>query len=320
MLQLPAHIETSVVPDFIKTGEELVGNTITEIPMLINPIFPKVGVVAIAGSSDTGKSSLLRQLGMDIVSGKENFLGFRISATYRSVIYVSTEDDEFAISSLIKKQNVGNLSPETFRGLRFIFDTDKLYQKINSELERQPADVIIIDAFSDLYSGDLNRVNEVRNYLHGFVGVANKYSCLIVFLHHTSKRTENLPPSKNNLIGSQGFEGKMRLVIELRKDFQNPSSHLRHFCIVKGNYVPEDYKNRSYVLHFSDHFTFENTGQRVPFENLAPADGRQRNVASRERARELRATGLTIDEVFERMSEEGYSSARATVGNYVKGL
>lgn len=319
MLQLQAHVETSALPDFVKTGEELVGNAITEIPMLISPIFPKSGVVAIAGSSDTGKSSLLRQMGMDIVSGKEDFLGFRINAIHRSVIYVSTEDDESAISSLIKKQNVGNLPPAAFKDLRFIFDTEKLYRKITAELERQTADMIIIDAFSDLFGGDLNRVNEVRKYLHGFVGLANRYNCLIVFLHHTSKRTENLPPSKNNLIGSQGFEGKMRLVIELRKDLQNPSGHIRHFCIVKGNYVPEDYKNRSYVLNFSDNLTFENTGLRIPFESLASADGRQVNNEARDRARELRSEGLSVTQVFERMKDEGYTLCRATVGNYTRG-
>ncbi len=319
MLALPVHTNAPKLPDYIKTGEELVGNSIIDIPMLINPIFPKVGIVAIAGSSDTGKSSLLRQLGMEIVSGKDYFLGFRIMAEHRSVIYVSTEDDEFAISSLIKKQNNRDLTADKYRGLRFIFDTESLDQKIIAELEREPVDMIIIDAFSDLFGGDLNRVNEVRKYLHSFVGIANKYGCLFVFLHHTSKKTETLPPSKNNLIGSQGFEGKMRLVIELRKDFQNPTSPKRHLCIVKGNYVPEEFKNRSYVLTFSEHLTFENTGLRVSFESLAPSNGRQVNTEVRDRARELHEEGLTISEIHERMTVEGYSVGRSTIGNYVRG-
>jgi hypothetical protein len=318
MLQLPPHDPKSILPGYVRTGEELVGNTIAEVPMLISPIFPKVGVVAISGSSDTGKSSLLRQLGMDIVSGKEKFLGFKIYPTHRSVIYVSTEDDESALSSLIKRQNVGNLLPHNFKSLRFIFETDEIYQKIVAELERRPADMVVIDAFADLYGGDLNRVNEVRKYLHSFVEVANKYKCLILFLHHTAKRTESAQPSKNNLIGSQGFEGKMRLVVELRKDFANPSSHIRHFCIVKGNYVPEEYKNRSYALIFSDNLTFEDTGIRVPFEQLAPTNGRQANLEARERARELHTEGLAITEIHRRMVEEGYTLARSTIGNYVK--
>lgn len=310
--------EVRVYPDYVITGEELVSNNIIEIPKLIDPIFPKVGVVAIAGSSDTGKSSFLRQLGMDIVSGKENFLGFTINAEHRSVIYVSTEDDEYAISSLIKKQNVQNLPAENFRNLRYIFDTEDLQGKLISELDRQTADMVIIDAFSDLFGGDLNRVNEVRNYLHKFVGIANKYRCLIVFLHHTAKRTESIAPSKHNLIGSQGFEGKMRVVIELRKDFQNPGSSARHMCIVKGNYLSEEYKNRSFVLTFTQSLTFENTGHRVLFENLAPSDGRQTNLAARNRARELHADGLTVTEIHEQMLDEGFTTARSTIGNYVR--
>lgn len=310
--------EVRVYPDYVITGEELVSNNIIEIPKLIDPIFPKVGVVAIAGSSDTGKSSFLRQLGMDIVSGKENFLGFTVNAEHRSVIYVSTEDDEYAISSLIKRQNVQNLAAENFRNLRYIFDTEDLMGKLNSELDRQTADMIILDAFSDLYSGDLNRVNEVRTYLHKFVEIANKYRCLIVFLHHTAKRTESVAPSKHNLIGSQGFEGKMRLVIEMRKDFRNPGSNIRHMCIVKGNYLSETYKNKSFVLNFTQNLTFENTGQRIPFENLAPADGRQTNRAARNRARELQAEGLSVTEIYEQMREEGFTSGRSTVGTYVR--
>lgn len=310
--------EVRVYPDYVITGEELVSNNIIEIPKLIDPIFPKVGVVAIAGSSDTGKSSFLRQIAMDIVSGKEKFLGFTINAEHKSVIYVSTEDDEYAISSLIKRQNVQNLTADKYRNLRYIFDTEDLQGKLISELDRQPADMIIVDAFSDLYSGDLNRVNEVRTYLHKFVEITNKYRCLIVFLHHTAKRTESVAPSKHNLIGSQGFEGKMRLVIELRKDFQNPGSNIRHMCIVKGNYLSEEYKNKSFVLNFTQNLTFKNTGQRIPFENLAPSDGRQANLAARNRARELQVEGLTVTEIHDQMLDEGFTAARSTIGNYVR--
>ena len=50
-----------------------------------------------------------------------------------------------------------------------------------------------------------------------------------------------LLPSKHNAIGSQGFEAKMRVMMELRPD---PVRHdIRHLCIVKGNYLSEEYKH-----------------------------------------------------------------------------
>lgn len=311
--------KANVLPEYVITGETLVANSITEIPKLMEPLFPRMGLVALAGSSDTGKSTLLRQLAMEIVSGQNSFLDFRLIPEHKSVLYVSTEDDDYAISSLIKKQNYKNLSSECYKGLRFIFETTELDKKILAELNRQSVDVIIIDAFSDLYGGDMNRTNEVRTFLQKFANIAKTFNCLIIFLHHTSKRTETQTPSKHNMIGSQGFEAKMRLVIELRRDQMDPSGNKRHFCIVKGNYLPEDFKSRSYVLRFTDHMTFENTGQRVSFESLVPPNGRRNNDAIRERAEELRSEGLTIREIHERLEEEGYDIARSTVGNWLRG-
>ncbi len=77
------------------SGEELLGKNIQVIPKLLEPILPKVGVIALGGSSDTGKSTILRQLAMAIVSKEEDFLGFKLTPEHHSAIYLSTEDDEF---------------------------------------------------------------------------------------------------------------------------------------------------------------------------------------------------------------------------------
>src|SRR5690606_11737664 len=101
--------------------------------------------------------------------------------------------------------------------------------------------------------------------------VANKHKCSIGFLHHTGKRTEKLAPSRNNILSGQGYEAKMRLVIELRND--NANSDYKHLCIVKGNYLSREMKDSSYVLQFNpDTFLFESTGERTPFEQLATVD------------------------------------------------
>ena len=319
MLASPPH--TAKIPSYITTADELVNNNIKEIPTLIHPIFPKVGVIAVAGSSDTGKSSLLRQLAMEIVSGKETFLRFPINAKHRSVLYISTEDDYNALSCTLKMQNTTSSSGQTFKGLRFIFDTTHILAKVESELEREPVDLIIVDAFSDLYGHDMNRANEVRTYIQNFSNLAIEHQCLLVFLHHTGKKTEDNPPSKNNMLGSQGFEAKMRVVVELRKDFNDLSGARRHFCIVKGNYLAETFKNRSYVLNFTNTLTFNNTGSRVAFEELAPQNnGRGRDQAAVARALELRAEGNTIAQIHENMESEGFSQSESAIGKYVRGI
>ena len=59
------------VEQYTVSAEELLRKSGENMPCLIEPIFPKVGIVAIAGSSDAGKSTLMRQLCMSITSGME---------------------------------------------------------------------------------------------------------------------------------------------------------------------------------------------------------------------------------------------------------
>lgn len=220
------------------TGQALLNLGIDNIPTLFEGFIPKVGVWALVGASDTCKSMLLRQLAMCNVSNTP-FINKACNSTYNRSIIVCSEDDEFAISFLLRKQNKSiGLTDEQASQTTFLFDTEDFIPKLDAEMAVNPADLIIIDAFGDLFDGrDLNQNNQVRSFLNKFTIMANRYKCSIGFLHHTGKRTEDLAPSKNNAIGSQGFEAKMRLVIEIRLD--RTDNDLRHLCIVKGNYLPQ---------------------------------------------------------------------------------
>jgi archaellum biogenesis ATPase FlaH/5S rRNA maturation endonuclease (ribonuclease M5) len=283
----------------VVTGEDLLNQKIEEIPTLLNPLFPLTGLIALGGSSDTGKSAFLRQFAIAICNKETDFLGFKINARYHSVIYVSTEDDEFATGYLLRLQEKNkNYGAAAYKSLRYIFDSDRLLQTLEKELSKCPADVVFIDAYADIFTGELNQVNKVRSFLNDFSNLAHKYNCLFIFLHHTGKNAEEKIPSKNNLLGSQGFEAKMRLVIELRKDLHNPN--LRHLCIVKGNYLKCDFKNQSFVLEFSD-MLFKDTGQRESFESLV--FGNAKSITLSEEAdlvKKLKKEGLTTREIAEK--------------------
>lgn len=277
------------------TGEHLLQTEIKEIPTLIVPFLQETGLACLAGSSDTGKSSILRQLAVAIVTGENNFLGFQINAKHRSVIYVSTEDLERETAYLLFRQTQ-LYKPELLKGLRFVFDIQNLYNELDKRLTNKPADLVIIDCFADAYGSDLKDTQRIRTYLHPFQELAQKHQCLFLFLHHTGKRTENFEPSKNNLLSGQGFEAKMRLVIELRADLLNPLH--RHLCIVKGNYLPASYKKESYVLEFDEqNFVFSNTGERMPFELLVKQADTDTSKAKYEQAKELKEQGLSYQQI-----------------------
>ena len=239
------------------------------IDCLLEPIFPRAGVASLVGSSDSGKSTLLRGLAMAVSSGQQLYAGFRLSPLHQSAIYVSTEDDQNSVAALLKRQNTElQLDTSLYDNLRFVFDSDNIITKLDNMLSARAADLVIVDAFSDIYTGSLNENNQVRGFLQEFHDIAQRHQCLILFLHHTGKRTESLTPSKHNAIGSQGFEAKMRLLIELRKDPRQGCEHLRHLCIVKGNYLPPTFKNSSFELLFTEHLNYIPTGNRVPFSAL----------------------------------------------------
>lgn len=277
------------------TAEKLLNRKTEKIPTLIEPIIQKVGLVAIAGSSDTGKSSFLRQLCMEVCAGKSTFLDFNITPLHYSAIYVSTEDDEEAISYLLNKQNKTlNIENSNLSKLRFIFDSENLIENLDEQLKEAPADLVVIDAFTDIYGRSMNEANQIRTFLNEYGQLAKKHKCLIVFLHHCGKRTEHEPPSKNNLLGSQAFEAKMRLVMELRSDNNNPA--IKHLCLVKGNYLASEYKNESYQLEFNENMTFRNTYERVPFELLKTSKDNA-DKEKYDRVIELQAEGLTLEQI-----------------------
>lgn len=248
------------------TGEELFNLNADKIPCLIGDIIPKIGLFGLAGSSDTGKSMWFRQLIICLVKGIP-FCGWPIDSIYGKGIFVATEDDQIATSYLLRRQAQ---SPDNLKNIRFHFDTDNIPDYLRHELSREPADLVIIDAWSDVFGQNLNDSALIRTTLNEYRSIANTYKCAIGFLHHTGKRTEKLAPSKNNILSGQGFEAKMRLVMELRNDPHD--SYYKHLCVVKGNYLSKEYKETSYKLKLDpETFTFSDTGERVPFEELTEA-------------------------------------------------
>jgi len=287
-------IDSNNIPNV--NGMQLLNDGICDIPKLIDPIFHRVGLAALIGSSDTGKSALLRELCVCVVTGRD-FLGWKVDSVYKRAYYVSTEDDKMAISYLLKKQNQDyGLKPKDLENLIYIFETDNLLQRLEKELKENPADLVVIDAFADVFTGQLYETNRVRAFLNDFSQLAQKYGCLVIFLHHTNKRSDNLEPSKHNALGSQGFEAKMRLMIELKSDIQ--SVNQKHFCIVKGNYLSHQFKTHSFNLQFTENLTFKNLNTRTHYELLNQDKERVETIEYEyNEIMKMREEGLTLDEI-----------------------
>lgn len=233
---------------------------------LLEGVFEKTGLACLAGATDTKKSMLLRDLAIAISQEESEFLGFKLNTTHNKVIFISTEDSRSKTAEYLRIQTEGLIHPSLNR-IRFIFNPENALKEVINEVEKEAVDLIIGDCFSDLYQGDANNSNDTRNYLNKWQKLSEEHNCLVLFLHHTNKRSEFDAPSKHNLHGGQGFQAKMRTVVELRADLNDVDK--RHLCIVKGNYLKAEQKDRSFIIYFdNENLRFNSKGERANYNTL----------------------------------------------------
>lgn len=301
-----------------------------ELPKFLDPIFPEVGLVSLVGSSDTGKSTLLRQLALTVSLGYKDFLGYEISSKAKNVIYISTEDDPASTSISIKKQieglTQGDFDKSNLNNIKFIFDADirvdgdkNLFNVLLRDLSSVQVDLIVVDAFTDLFSGDLNSSTKVREFLNLFSHLSKQFNCLILFLHHTGKRTDKFMASKDNVLGSQAFEAKMRVLLEL-KHFPNDDTK-RTLTITKGNYISHEIKKFSKIIRFDENdMLFYEEGQILSstIPNLAKTNPKKNDALPI--IEKLHSEGLSIRKITTELKLKGFNLGKSTVDNYIKEL
>ena len=297
---------------------ELYNLEIDEVPKLLDPFFQKVGLASLVGTSDSGKSTFLRQLSLSIVLQKETFIGCKLNCKSNKVIYVSTEDDSNSVSAAIRKQiqylmvQEGNLDFNLLKNLKFIFDTENLLDILALSLEEEPCDLIVIDAFTDAFSKEINANTQVRQFLNEYDKLAKKHNCLIIFLHHIGKNTQKNTPSKDSIIGSQAFEAKMRCVIELR-----PNSHKENFkdlWVLKANFLDSSFKKKSYVLEMNEDLIFKETGER----NSKGQNFKKDNLAIIDKVIELKNKGLSVRQIETELKDTEFKVSKSVAGEIIK--
>jgi archaellum biogenesis ATPase FlaH len=309
---------TADVPRYVISGADLISKQVTEMPTLLQLFLPRVGIAVMAGSSDTGKSAWLRQLVTAVALNMYEFIGYKLNLKHKSAIYVSTEDDENSISYLMQKQNVDGLNAEQFKSLRYMFETERLLEKLDQELMRSAADLVVIDTLTDVFGArDFNNAVVVRAFLQQYNKLALKHNCLIIFNHHLSKAKEHAVPSKNAVLGSMAIESKARILLELRKDRFDDS--LRHLIPLKGNYLPAEVKQTSVVLKFDANMVFSNTGKTVAIEELAGSRGVNVSADIKERAAELKQQGESARKIAATLTSEFKTPiGKTAVGEWTK--
>lgn len=229
--------------EYTITGDKLVQLAEDKIPHLWYPYFPTTGLVGISGASEAGKSTLARQLALSICNDETTFLQKPLYLKHKSVLYISTEDDQTSMSFQIKKQTLSRYRDGLSR-FRLGLNIANVFTYIQNELTKQKADLVVIDVWADLYGESSNDLSKVRKNLNNYSNLCRSFKTCICIIHHNTKHSKDNEPSKTNLNGSQAIEAKLRTLLELR-EINGTSKQL---SIIKGNYIPFELKKKRLIL------------------------------------------------------------------------
>lgn len=324
----PSSTDNSNFSNSEYSGSKLFQMEHNEIPKLVDPIFQKVGLASLVGSSDLGKSTFLRQLILHVALGIPDFIGYKINATTNKAIYISTEDDPASVSSGLKKQinalkRTYSFDISALNNIKFIFNAslsgeDNIHSILQHDLQNIGADIVVFDAFTDIFSGDLNSSTKVREFLNAFNKLALEHNCLFVFLHHTGKRTSNLAASKDNVLGSQAFEAKMRVLLELKAHHLETNKRSLH--ITKANYLSSRMKSTAKILSFNENDLLFEKVTELPNSSLAQLGKNNQKVNSEisEKVLHLYSKGNSYRKIEEILKSEGFKISKSTIGQIIK--
>lgn len=66
--------------------------------------------------------------------------------------------------------------------IRFVYDVDNVIEAIRNALTEEPADAVIIDAYSDVFTGkDSKDATQTRQFLNEYGKIAKDFGCCVAF-------------------------------------------------------------------------------------------------------------------------------------------
>lgn len=321
-----------VLPKSVGHTDGTEGHTLAELmempdddrSFLVYPIIPRRKISMLAGKSDVGKSMYYIQLCTAIILGKRKFLDMVIESKYKRALIITTEDDRYDIRYRLTKQLAGlKLNKAQSINLMIVDDTTEIVPVLEKELSLKRYDLVVIDAFGDVFEGNINATNDVRRYLTTISMTLNKYQCAALIIHHEGKASSKKGPQKDKILGSSSIEQKCRSVIILAADSKIPGR--RTLQIVKGNHISDEEKAKvpRYVFD-SETFTYSvDLNAVAETEGNAPSNKYTRKYpqlkqrgrkgpteAEFYKAKEMKEAGKTLKEIGEALGRNSSTICR----------
>lgn len=264
---------------------ELLEAPISDEQHLWQPFLPSVGLAAVVGKPDSGKSMFARCLALAVAMQEATFLDYPLSAARGRALFITTEDSERATLEIFRRQVLAvmqqvqgpELAQRAQENFFFLFagtlTPQELLERANAMMQKREYDLVVIDAFGDAFTGkDGNNNAEVRTALRPFHQLAAEHECLVLFISHINKAGYNATPDQVSVLGAAAFTQKLRTVLDIRADKSDP--RIKYLSVVKGNGVANEVKIKALVLDFDNvSFQYTNTGKTVSIDSIGSAFG-----------------------------------------------
>lgn len=239
-----------------------------ETDFLWDNLVPRVGTGLLVGQPDLGKSQLAKELSIMISKGSSEYLGLKLKPIHNHVLYIFTEDQEEGVSSSLHKQLIKHSDLDQSKlSLAFLRDETitELILKIDQFCIETPVDLVVIDAFGDIFSGtDSNNNIQMRRDIKAFDDVVRKHTLSILFVHHINKSGYGKNPSQELIQGGSGLTQKVRYALFLSRN----NDGQKFLNVAKGNYSSSFYKDNRLPVDFDeDSLTFDVNGEWQPIND-----------------------------------------------------
>jgi KaiC/GvpD/RAD55 family RecA-like ATPase len=304
------------IPPYINDGKTLYDSDIPENPMLWGHLLPKIGIATIVGSSDCGKSSLLRQLSYAVVCEDSEFLGLKLDPKYHRVIYVSSEDTDEDIKRIMKREHLERRNSQNYEKMIYIFDIEKIEEKISEILNSYPSDFVIVDSLNDFIKGDTSSAFHSRKFLDGIRNLAMKHKCLFILIHHYRKSAPDHNATKHDVLGSQSIEAKSRAVISMEKTINEDRARILR--ITKGNYVPDVLKDKVIKIIPDEKFIFNSIGEFIVPKEKNLGSTKKIDATTGGIITMFRSQGKSVRKIETILKEMGHEISKSTIDKFLK--
>lgn len=168
-----------------------------EVKFLIDDLLPKQAVAVLVGEDGIGKTQILTQLCLHVCLGLPTFLNLPLNIESKRCLIVATEDskEKFIRSAakqaqaLLPQVNPKDVLLDFTEGGNFD-DMDSLKVEIEKLISVHKYELVILDAFSDLFTlidGEINSNTHARFIIKVLQNLCKKYGTTIIAIHHVSK-------------------------------------------------------------------------------------------------------------------------------------